>query len=69
LFCQAHAQEAFSSKLPLSHAEVNGRSIFEIKSLKAQKTCGVNVAKVIDKSVPTQMLNQDYDDSNPVVLE
>jgi hypothetical protein len=58
-----------SSKLPISHAEVNGHSIYEIENLKAQKTCGVNIAKVIDKSVPTQMLNQDYDNSNPMVLE
>jgi hypothetical protein len=43
-----------SSQLLLFHVEVNGRSIREIESLKAQKTCGINVAEVIDKLVPTQ---------------
>jgi hypothetical protein len=58
-----------SSKLPFFQAEVNGRSIYEIENLKAQKIFSVNVAKVTDRSVPTKILNQDYDDSNPMVLE
>jgi Ca2+-binding RTX toxin-like protein len=47
-----------SSKLLLFHTEVNGCSICEIKSLKAQKTCGINAAEIIDKSVPTQRSNE-----------
>jgi Ca2+-binding RTX toxin-like protein len=47
-----------SSQLLLFHVEVNGRSICEIENLKTQKTCGINVAEIVDKSVSTQRSNE-----------